>query len=398
MAGLLLSGVACTKEPPKALVIPFPLPLTGSHASFGEIQKNAVLIAVEDANKAGGVLGRQIEVKFYDQQSNTDVAASVMEQLITVEKHTFVVGEYASSTGRAAAGVAARNNIPFLVVTPSTTEITNQGWKTVFRYKPTAAMYAAGLQDFFLKVVKPQTMAIIHERTDFGVSAAKQMDEWCKRNNIQVVRMDAYEEGTADFRPMLSQVKAANPDVLYMVSYVMDAILLQRQIEELKIAPKVIAGGAAGHALPQFIKDVGKGSEAVMVATLWSGDAAWKGKWRTAKSLWDEYVKRYGKDPTYHAAEAYSSIEVIVDAIARAKSTKSEDIVKALKATNLQTVYGMASFPDWKDPDTGKDFTNQGKMDTLVLQVVGGKHVPVWPPNAAVKDPVYPFPSWDQPR
>ncbi|MBI5166457.1 MAG: ABC transporter substrate-binding protein, partial [candidate division NC10 bacterium] len=276
--GLGLSVVSAA-EPIK---VGLPLPLTGIHAKFGEAIRNAYVMAVEEINAAGGIrkgplAGRKIELLIEDDQSKPEVARSAVEKLITRDKVPMIVGEYSSSNGFAVAGVANQYQVPFLNTTPAADRITQSGWKWVFRLNQPASAYAEGLQDFLLKVVKPKSMVILFENTLFGTTAGKAMKDWADKKGIAVLLYEPYEAGAIDFKPTLLKVKAANPDIIYMVSYLMDAMLLMRQSRELGLQPKLFAGGAAGFTMPEFGAGAGRAADYVFSATLWAPDAKYPG-------------------------------------------------------------------------------------------------------------------------
>ena len=229
---------------------------------------------------------------------------------------------------------------------------------------------------FLNTVVKPKTIAILYESSDFGTSGAEDMVNQAKKAGIKVLVKEQYEKGAVDFRPILSKVKSENPDVIYMVSYVMDAALLMRQIKELRIDSKLYAGGAAGFAIPEFIQNAKEASELVMTATLWSPQIAYPG----AKQFAEKYKKLYKDYPSYHGAEAYSALYVIKDVLGRAKSWKPDDIRTAFRATNMMTAFGPVKFED------KEGYTNQNFMDTLVMQVIKGKHETIWPQKYASRN------------
>jgi branched-chain amino acid transport system substrate-binding protein len=366
------------------LKLGIPLPLTGTNAKFGEIEKKSYEIAMEEINAKGGVKGKKIVLEFEDSQGKPEVARSIVERLIDVKKQPVIVGEYSSSCSKAIAAVAEERKTPYLVVTGATDDITQQNYKYVFRLNPTNAYYAKGLMSFLNTVVKPKTIAILYESSDFGTSGAEDMVNQAKKAGMQVLVKEQYEKGAVDFRPILSKVKSVNPDVIYMVSYVMDAALLMRQIKELRIDSKLYAGGAAGFAIPEFIQNAKEASELVMTATLWSPQIAYPG----AKQFAEAYKKLYNEYPSYHGAEAYSALYVIKDVLARAKSWKADDIRAAFRATNMMTAFGPVKFED------KEGYTNQNFMDTLVMQVIKGKHETIWPEKYASAKYVYPIPKW----
>ena len=361
-----------------------PLPLTGTNAKFGEIEKKSYEIALEEINAKGGIKGKKVVLEFEDSQGKPEVSRSIVERLIDVKKQPVIFGEYSSSSSKAVAAVAEERKVPYMVVTGATDDITQQNYKYVFRMNPTNAYYATGLLSFFKEVVKPQTIAILYESSDFGTSGAEDMVKQAQKVGIKVLVKEQYEKGAVDFKPILSKVKAAKPDVIYMVSYVMDAALLMRQIKELRIDANLYAGGAAGFAIPEFIQNAKEASELAVTATLWSPQVAYPG----AKEYAEKYKKLYKDYPSYHGAEAYAALYVIKDVLERAKTWKPDDIRIAFKATNMMTAFGPVRFED------KEGYTNQNFMDTLVMQVINGKHETIWPAKYANAKYVYPIPKW----
>jgi branched-chain amino acid transport system substrate-binding protein len=361
-----------------------PLPLTGTNAKFGEIEKNSYEIAMEEINAAGGIKGKKVVLEFEDSQGKPEISRSIVEKLIDVKKQPVIFGEYSSACSKAIAAVAEERKVPYLVVTGATDDITQQNYKYVFRMNPTNAYYATGMMSFLREVVKPTSIAILYESSDFGTSGAEEMVKQAEKFPMKLLAKEQYEKGAVDFKPILSKVKAARPDMIYMVSYVMDASLLMRQTRELRIEAKLYAGGAAGFAIPEFIQGAKEASEYVVSATLWSPQVAYLG----AKELAEKYKKRFGVYPSYHGAEAYSALYIIKDVLGRAKAWTANDIRDAMKVTNMMTAFGPIRFED------KEGYTNQNFMDTLVLQVINSQFETIWPQKYASKKYVYPIPRW----
>ena len=376
----LMAGSVLAQEPRFSI----PLPLTGSNAAFGEIEKNSYLIAMEEINSKGGIKGKKVVLEFEDSQGKPDVSRSIAEKLIDVKKQPVLFGEYSSACSKAVAALSEERKIPYLVVTGATDDITQQNYKYVFRMNPMNAYYASGMMSFLKEVVKPTTMAILYESSDFGTSGADEMVKQCKKLEIKVLVKEKYEKGAVDFKPILSKVKSERPDAIYMVSYVMDASLLMKQIKELRIDAKIFAGGAAGFAIPEFIQNAKDAAEYAITATLWSTQVAYPG----AREFAEKYKTMFKNYPSYHGAEAYSALYVIKDVLERAKAWTPDEIRVALKATNMMTAFGPIKFDD------KEGYTNQNFMDTLVMQVINGQHETIWPEKYASKKYVYPMPPW----
>lgn len=381
-SALMAAGLVISADPP--IKVGVVLPLTGGHAKFGEIEKNSFLMALEEVNKAGGIKGRPIELIIEDDTSKPDVGRSAVEKLISRDNVALVTGGYSSSVTQAVCAVAQQRKVPFLVTTGSADEITEKGWDYVFRINPPVSEYTKAFETFLQEVVKPQTVALLHENTLFGQSGSKEFVKMCESMGIKVLMKEGYEHGAVDFKPVLVKAKAAKPDFVYMISYVMDAALLIRQSKELDFHPKLFAGGAAGFTLPEFLKNAGEAAEYVFSADLWTPNVPYKG----AKEYYDGYVKKFGQPTEYHGAEAYASLQVVADVLKRAKDLTPAAIREALLTTDMMTAFGPVKFVSY-----GKK-KQQNSLPTYVVQWQKGVLETVWPKEVATKPYVYPVPDW----
>jgi branched-chain amino acid transport system substrate-binding protein len=364
--------------------IGIPLPLTGRHSPFGQHEKRAFMLALQEINAAGGVKGKKLDFVFADDQSKPETGLTAAQKLIEDKDIIMLTGEYASSITYPIAALAQKNKIPFMVSVAAADKITQSGWTYIFRLDQPASEFDSGLQDFMLKVAKPKTMAILYENTLFGTSVAKSMKAWAEKNNIKVLMFEDYEAGVVDFKPMLFKVKEASPDVIYAISYLMDATLITRQMKEIDLNAKMFAGSAAGYSIPEYLKGAGNAAEYVYSSTMWERTVKYPG----AKAFDAKYRKLYNLAPPYHAAQAYASAYVCADAIKRAKSLTRDAVRDALKTTDLMTIYGPIKFKSY-----GK-FERQNQLPTLLLQVQKGKFEIVWPKNVETSTAIFPVPKW----
>jgi branched-chain amino acid transport system substrate-binding protein len=363
------------------------LPLTGAQAKFGEIEKRSFEMAAEEINAKGGVNGKKIELLFEDDTGKPDVGRSGMEKLISREKVPVITGGYSSSVTAAAAPVAQRFQVPFVICTGSADDITEKGYNYVFRINQFASEYPNAVESFLKEVAKDvKTVALLYENSSFGQSSSKSFEEDAKRLGLKIIVKEGYQAGAIDFKPILTKVKAANPDMIYMVSYVMDASLLMRQSKELRINPKMFVGGGAGFTLPEFAKSAGDAANGVFSATLWIETLPFPG----AKAYFDNFKKKYGSETEYHGAEAYAAMYVVADALKRAKSITPKDVRDALTTTDMKTAFGPVKFISYDKK------TQQNKLDTYLVQWQNGELDAVWPKNAATKKYIYPTPPWDK--
>ncbi len=389
---LLGSFSGCGNKETGPIKIGILLPLTGAQAKFGEMEKNSFELAKDEINAAGGIDGRPIEFIYEDDTGKPDVGRMGIEKLISVDKVPLVGGGYSSSVTFAAAQVAQKYRTPFLINTGSVDKITQPedfGLTTadsdkfyIYRLNPPVSEYASGLEGFLAEVVKPKSVVIFHENTTFGTKGAKSFAKSCGKLGIEVKAVESYAGGTVDFKPLLMEVKKHDPDIVYMISYVMDAALLMKQSKELQLSPELFVGAGAGYTMPAFKENAGVASEKVVSATLWHQTLPIPG----ASKYYNDYVAKFGdkSPPDYHGVEGYAAAYVIADALKRAGSLESEAIKAALDKTDMMTAFGPVKFTEY-----GKKI-HQNKMETYVVQWIDGDLKLIWPKNLANAKYAYP--------
>ncbi len=358
------------------VTIGVPVPLSGDLQAFGVMMKNSFELAKETINKKGGINGRRpLKVIYGDDKGEAAEGVRVVTRLVKESKAVMLVGGYSSSTTYYMAREADRLGVPFLICTASADKITQQGWKNVYRLNPPISEYTKGLQDFWIKNARPASMAIVYEESMFGTYGMRRMMEFCDKNAIEIRQLISYDKARAApgyFRPLVALLTEDPPDVIYMVSYLNDAVELVKTIRELGIK-SMLCGGAGGFTHQQFIKQAGKDANHVFTATLWFHNVPYPG----AKEYFKRYVDRYSADPDYHGAEAYSALLVAADTLERAPFISPATIRAALNKTYMTTPFGPVKFYSYYD------FERQNSVRTQVLQVIDGKFQCVWPPDLA---------------
>jgi branched-chain amino acid transport system substrate-binding protein len=352
--------------------------MTGPEAPIGENLTNGIKLAEEDLAKKG----IKVQLVWEDDTGKPQISMSAMEKLATRDNVVGVVGPYTSACANAVSKLAERYKVPLVVPAAAKEEITRQGYKHVFRMNAPANQYAQVLLDAVTALGKPKTIAFLYENTDFGTSTTKTAKDYAQKKGIQMVADEPYSKGSPDYRSTLTKVKSANPDLVFMVSYVADAILLMRQAREIGLKPQAFLGGGAGFTTVQFAaeKDI---SEGVFSATQWTNDVSWPG----AQDFFDRYKAKFGKEPTYHAACAYESLRVMAEAAAKTGGDRQK-LRAGLAEGKWTGVMGDVDFTDYEG------FNNQNNHQMLVQQIQSGKYETVFPPQFATKKAAYPFPGW----
>ena len=352
--------------------------ITGPEAPIGENLTNGIKMAQEDLKKKG----INVDLVWEDDTGKPQIAMSAMEKLATRDNVAGVVGPYTSACSNAVAKLAEKYKVPIIVPAAAKEEITRQGYKWVNRMNAPADVYASVLIDAALTVGKPKTIAFIYENTDFGTSTTKSAKEYVQKKGMRVLAEESYSKGSPDYRSTLTKIKAKNPDLVFMVSYVADAILLMRQAREIGLKPQAFLGGGAGFTTMQFAKEK-EISNFVLSCTQWTEDVNWPG----ARDFGKRYKAKFGKEPTYHAACAYESMMIMAETAAKCAGNR-EKIRAGLKAGKWNGIMGEVKFADYAG------YTNQNNHQMLVQQLMGGNYETVYPKKFATKKIVYPFPGW----
>ncbi|HKE32794.1 MAG TPA: ABC transporter substrate-binding protein [Candidatus Angelobacter sp.] len=359
--------------------------LTGSQAAFGEAHKKGYAIALDEINAKGGVLGKKVELDFYDDQSKPDQAVQGVSKLVDQDSVPMLLGSYSSESTKAIIGPVTKSEIPLIIPTATADNVMDSHSAWVFRICAGANDYARTTIAFLKANGAPKTIAIVYENTNFGQANKSAMMAEAEKAGMKLVAVESYEAKSPDYKAVLQRVKAANPDVIYFCSYLLDATTLMRQSQEIDLNPKYYTSAGTGFAAAEFPteKGAGKNAEYTFSVSQWLPEVPWAG----SKEFDAEFFKRYGSHPAYHAIQAYAALKVAAQAINNAKSTDSTKIRDAIKNLNLpMTPFGPVKF----------DANGQNQHTVLITQVQGGKYKVVYPANIADAKPIIPAPKWSQ--
>jgi branched-chain amino acid transport system substrate-binding protein len=358
--------------------------LTGPAAAFGQAHKNGYTIAVEEINARGGVLGKKIELDYYDDQSKPDQAVQGVSKLVDQDHVPIILGAYSSESTRAIVPAVTQKQVPLLMPTAIAENVMETGSPWAFRICAGSGAYASATLDFLKNNGAPKTIAIVYENTNFGQSNDKSMRIAATPLGMTVVDEEAYQASSPDYKALLQRVKDKDPEVVYFASYLLDATTLMRQSEQIGLTPKYFTSAGTGFAAAEFPteKGAGKNAEYTFSVSQWLPSAKWAG----SKEFDAAFFKLTGGHPAYHAMEAYAALVVAVAAIEAAKSDQPAAIRDALRKVDTTTPFGPVKF----------DAKGQNPHPVLITQVQGGQYKVVWPADAAEAKPIIPTPAWSE--
>lgn len=353
-----LAGTGCHPPASDTIKIGEYASLTGKEATFGISSHQGTLLAIEEINAAGGVLGKKLELITEDTQSKAGEPATVVNKLIARDRVVAVLGEVASSRSLEAAPICQQNRIP--MVSPSSTnpKVTEVG-DYIFRVCFIDPFQGTVMADFAWHTLKARRVAIFTDvKSDYSKGLAKFFKERFLANGGQVVAELDYNGGDKDFKAQLTAIKAANPDGVFIPGYYTDVALICVQAKQLGLNVPLFGGdGWESEKLIEIGKDAVEGH---YFSTHYHPDVASP----KSREFVERFRRRWGRTPDALAACGYDSALVLADAIRRAGSTEGPMIRDALAATrDFQGVTGIITINENRD----------ARKSAVILQIRNGR-------------------------
>ena len=360
------------------------MPLSGPNAQFGINSRNGIELVADEINTAGGIAelgGAKINLVVADATSTPTTAGTVAQRLITQQDMTAVLGAFVSSLTIAISEVTERRDIPLLTMSFAD-QITGRGYKNIFQVVAKASVIGKAQFEYTAAIAQAagariEKIAIMYEDTAYGTAQANGLRAGAKAANVEVVMDDAYPLGITDTTPLINKLRGSGAQAVFPVSYLNDSLLIIRTMRQQKLTMPAI-GGAAGYVIPDFEKGLGEFAENVLSITPSNYDLA--------PQLTDRFRKRFGYFMVHEALEHAVCLEVLVQAVKKAKSAKAEDVAAALR--------GAKFTGGWINGMTGGavqfDQTGLNVLSVpLMVQWRGKDIVTVWPKDIAKSAPVW---------
>lgn len=377
-------------------------PLSGNAAPIGRDAQAALetMAAIINGNEGvpsfllggggglAGLGGAKVKIVFADSQNNPQIARTEAERLVTQEHVVAIIGSYTSATAVTISQICDRYQLPYISADNSSPSLNKQGLTWFFRPSPTDVGFTEAMFDFIGWAGKNNhpvgSVAIIHENSVFGTDSGKLQAQMAEKAGIKVAADLAYQASTPSLTVEAQRLKAADADVVLPSSYTSDAILLMRSMHDAGYTPKAVLAQDAGFIDPAFLKAAGPLAEGVMSRSSFAIDAT---KSRPAIETVNRlYAARSGgRDLNDLTAREVTALQVLADALNRAKSTKNTDLQAALKATDIP---GNMTVMPWKGIKF--DATGQNTEGNPVIQQwTGGVWHTVFPEDVATAKPVW---------
>jgi len=385
------------------------VPLTGTAAEVGKLEKMGYDFAVDEINAAGGVKslgGAKLKLIYADHGGDPKTGALECERLITSENVVAISGAYFSAVAKTSSDPAERYEVPYLCPDCVSPGLTERGYKWFFRTCPTDVHLIGGCFDLidYINEKKPgtiKTVGILIEDSEWGLSCRDVIKEYASEHGYEVTKIVTFHTGTASFDVEVATMKEANPDFLFTGAYTTDNILLTKTLKRLDYAPKMIAG-EAGTEQPGWWEAVGDLSYYYFSVMKYNWDimkAAPK-----IKEVNDAFEAKYGVEISNEIARPYVSIYTLYTVIEEAGKVASPTDLKTFRRVIRDNLVKLdiGTEPRWMImPWKGIKFDEKGQNErayALMVQMMpsDGKYHTVWPKELATAEPMVPMPTWSE--
>ena len=400
---LVLAGagtfVARAADPIK---IGFGMALTGGLSANGKPALLALQIWKDDVNKKGGVLGRPIELVYYDDQTNPATIPGIYTKLLDVDKVDIVISGYGTNLIAPLMPIAMDRKL-MLIGMFGLANNEKYKYPNYFQIAPNGPEPETATAAGFFELAaaqnpRPQTVAIVGADAEYPQNALVGARELIKKHGFKTVYDKTYPPSTVDYTPIARAIKATNPDVVYVASYPPDSVGMVRAAQEIGLQPKMFGGGMVGLMFTSVMTSMGPLLNGIVNYDFWAPEPPFLAM-PGIKDFLKEYqarAEKAGVDPLgyYLPPYSYAVGQVLGQAIEATKGLDQQKLADYIRATEFSTIVGKIKF--------GKngEWTKNRTLMVQYLKIQGngidqfrgpGKKIVLWPDEFKSGTIVYPY-------
>ena len=401
---VLASGGMFVARGADPIKIGFGMALTGGLSANGKPALLALQIWKDDVNKRGGLLGRQVELVYYDDQTNPATVPGIYTKLLDVDKVDLVISGYGTNLIAPLLPIAMERKLTIIGMFGLANNEKYQ-YPNYFQIQPAGedpqTSTAIGFFELAMRQSpKPQTVAIVGADAEYPQNALVGARELIKKHGLKTVYDRTYPPSTVDYTPIVRAIKATNPDIVFIASYPPDSVGMLRATHEVGLQPKIIGGGMVGLMFTTVMTSMGPLLNGVVNYDFWAPEPS-----LLAIPGIKEFLKEYqaraekaGVDPLgyYLPPYSYAMMQVLGQAIEATKSLDQQKIADHIRKTEFNTIVGKVKFG--KNGEWAKGRTLMVQYQKIqgngVEQFRGpGKKVVLYPDELKSGTIVYPYPA-----
>lgn len=300
------------------------IPISGSSAPTGAYMKNGAQLAVDEINKAGGVLGRQLELDVEDEACDAQQSVAGANKAVS-NGVVISVGGYCSGATLPEIPIFQKANIPMIIPAANSQDLVNQGAKNVFMINGTGKQQSTAALAF-IKKQKFATVALVDDNTSYSKDINTETKSQIEADGaVKVVLSTSVTAGESDYSSVVRDIMGAKPALVYWTGYYQEGGLIINQLKNAGFAGQIMV--ADGSVDPSLAQIAGAGADGVY-ATMTQTPDTLKG----AEDWIASYKTAFNSDPGPYSTQSYDAVRLAAEAIKQAKSTDGAAIITALEA------------------------------------------------------------------
>jgi len=358
--------VVAQGKPP--LKIGFSMALTGPLAANGKAALLSMEIWKEEINKKGGLIGRQVEYVYYDDQGNPSLVPGLYTKLLDSDKVDMVVSPYGTNLIAPAMPTIMQRNLVFITLF-GTNVNAKFNYPGYFQMMPNGKEPAVGLAGGFFDAAmtakeKPKTVAFIGGDAEFPAMTIEGAREVAKKYNLKVVYDKTYPPNTTDYTPVLRAIQATNPDIVYVASYPGETPGIIRAAREISLKTTVFGGTMIGCGSASVKKQLGPLLNGLLCYELYVPEKTVKFPGVEAfLKIYQSRAEKEGVDPLgyYLPPYAYAEMQILGQAVEKVGSIDNKKLIDYIHATKFNTVVGDVKFASNGEWEVGRPLYVQYK-------------------------------------
>ena len=398
---VVLAAFASPVRAADPIKIGFSMPLTGGLAGGGKGALLALQIWAADVNAKGGLIGRPVELIYYDDQTNSSLVPGIYAKLLDIDKVDLVISAYGTNQIAPAMPIVMQRNLVFMALF-GTGVNDHFHYDKYFQILPNGRETRFGPSQGFLETAmtmnpKPQTLALVGADAEYAQTVLTGARETAGKLGFKIVYDKTYPPNTVDYSPIVRAIQAANPDVVYVASYPPDSVGMVRAANEIGLKAKMFGGGMIGIAFTPIKQQLGPLLNGIVAYDVYVPEPTMK-----FPGI-EDFLKRYqeraaaeGVDPLgyYLPPFTYAEMQILGQAIVTVGSLDQPKIAETIHKTTFQTIVGDVRFADngeWEKPRI-LFVQYRGIVGNDIAQFrQAGKQVILYPPEFKSGDLVYPY-------
>jgi ABC-type branched-chain amino acid transport systems, periplasmic component len=382
--------------------IGFGMALTGGLSANGKPALLAMQIWKDDVNKKGGLLGRPVELIYYDDQTNPSTVPGIYTKLLEVDKVDLITSGYGTNLIAPLLPMAMERKLVLMGMFGLANNEKYQ-YPNYFQIQPAGPDPQTSTAIGFFELAakqnpKPQTVAIVGADAEYPQNALVGARELIKKFGFKTVYDRTYPPSTTDYTPIVRAIKATNPDIVFIASYPPDSVGMLRAAHEVKLEPKIMGGGMVGLMFTTIMTSMGSQLNGVVNYDFWAPEPAFMAM-PGIKDFLKEYQARAEKEKVdtlgyYLPPYSYAMMQVLGQAVEATKGLDQQKIADYIRKTEFTTIVGKVRFGKNGEWAQGRTLMVQyQKIDgSGVEQFRGpGKKVVLYPDEFKSGSLIYPY-------